>query len=185
MNDTQPKPTGEKGHTITEIHENIQKSLADARLTPEYAEEGREPEAYQPKPRKEDAALPTGEWTPVQEARIRIVNYFGDRVHFKRYEEDEIERIINAALAAEREKVKQIQSILDLSDRAKLGNEVLQLRDKVQTLVDALKQVRYVTAPIPQATQEQIAMQPIKAHKVAVDALARVGTYPLPDGRTK
>jgi hypothetical protein len=46
----------------------------------------------------------TGKWTTVQEARIRIVNYLGDRVTppFRRYEEDEIERIINDALAAER-----------------------------------------------------------------------------------
>lgn len=50
----------------------------------------------------------------VQEARIRIVNYLGDRLKspIRRYEEDEIERIINAALAAEREKVQTLVDAL-------------------------------------------------------------------------
>ncbi len=84
--------------------------------------------------------------------------------------------LVKQQLAAERDKVKQIQSILDLSDRAKLGNELLQLREKVQTLVDALSSYEY------DSNGHIVTWLSEAAHRAA---LAKVSTYPLPDGQTK
>ena len=47
-------------------------------------------------------------------------------------------------------------------------------REKAKALVKSLQQIRYATAPIPQATEEQIANQPIEANNISCDALAKV-----------
>ncbi len=117
------KPTAHE----REIHDKIQKGLADARKTPEYAEEGRE--LTQPKP--------TGEWTPETVQEMCKLALSG-------YDSETIADAHNAALAAAKAGGWLSNEALD--EYAKVEQEVLQLREqlaaereKVQVLVDALE----------------------------------------------
>ncbi len=76
-------------------------------------------------------------------------------------------------LAAEREKVQRLESGTGLNAVIETNK---QLREKVQTLVDALKEI---------ADMWNKRRYGNDASAVARDELAKVEVYPLPDGRTK
>jgi hypothetical protein len=101
-----PKPASgeatEKSYTANQIHQQIQQGMSDARKTPEYAEE----KASEPKPA-------SGEWT-AERLREYLGGYSSYELRLRA-----MSKLINAALAAEREK-----SVRDFAAKILHGDDV-------------------------------------------------------------
>ncbi len=191
----QPKPTGEyKTHHNTCPRGERCACYLTGYTDAEYDHGLSVDSLDQPKPRKQDAASPTGEWTGLSLSRlIKRDGYKGAAgAH-------------NAALAAERERAadmvdvetrrchKNWKQTLE-SERVAFGKEILHLREQLaadaavdaatKQLVDALEPFADHADDIASNRQELVLKD--EDFVRAKVALAKVkGAYPLPVGRTK